>query len=259
MGATRTQPKRCGLLPFPTDQICRQTQRKFLGDNSHHYQARHFTADNHRLLRAEEYTKHPPFRLNGQSNQSPSRSTTAWINRIPCPWQAQMPRQEQMLKLSAQGSPKAAAVAGPALCRCSRLRPQEPAGHTGSQFLGLLTAATGPVPSPAASGKNCPSPCGVSLQHISFWNQVTWACKSMDARAREMGRNPSRFSLFSECICQSGHWETRRSLFPWLVSCNKSDSMVCSAYSALNRSVFDCRKGNPTKQLLSSLCTIKSY
>lgn len=71
------QPKHRGLLPFPTDQICRQIQRKFLGDSSHHYQARHCTADNHSLLRAEEYTKHPPIRLNGQSNQSPSCSTTA--------------------------------------------------------------------------------------------------------------------------------------------------------------------------------------
>lgn len=101
------QPKHRGLLPFPTDQICRQIQRKFLGDNSHHYQARHCTADNHSLLRAEEYTKHPPIRLNGQSNQSPSCSTTAWINGIPCPRQTQMPRHEQTLNLCAQGFPKA--------------------------------------------------------------------------------------------------------------------------------------------------------
>lgn len=101
------QPKHRGLLPFPMDQICRQIQSKFLGDNSHHYQARHFTADNHRLLTAAEHTKHPPFRLNGQSNQSPSCSTIAWINGIPCPRQTQMPRHEQMLNLCAQGSPKA--------------------------------------------------------------------------------------------------------------------------------------------------------
>lgn len=92
----------------------------------------------------------------------------------------------------------------------------------GSQFLHLLSAATGPVPSPAASGKNCSSPCRVSLQHISFWNQVIWACKSMNARTREGGR----FSLFSECVCLSGQQETGRSLFPWLVSCYKSLSLI---------------------------------
>lgn len=192
------QPKHRGLLPFPTDQICRQIQRKFLGDNSHHYQARHCTADNHSLLRAEEYTKHPPIRLNGQSNQSPSCSTTAWINGIPCPRQTQMPRHEQTLNLCAQGFPRQG---------CGRASsPQVYPGETseasrtrGSQFLGLLTAATGPVPSPAASGKNWSSPCEVSLQHISFSNQVTWACRSTDARAREMGRK-DRFSLFSECV-----------------------------------------------------------
>lgn len=178
------QPKHRGLLPFPMDQICRQ--RKFLGDNSHHYQARHCTADNHSLLRAEEYTKHPPIRLNGQSNQSPSCSTTAWINGIPCPRQTQKPRHEQTLNLCAQGFPKAGLWKGQLSPGVSGWDLKKPAGHTGPSFSvcspqplalslpQLLQARSDPLParwvcSTSASRIRLLGPAGVRMPEQERW------------------------------------------------------------------------------------------
>lgn len=163
---------------------------------------------------------HPPFRLNGQSNQSPSGSTTAWINDIPCPRQAQMPRQEQMLNLCAQGSPEAAAVQGPALGRCAEVTPREPAGHTGPS-----SSLCSPQPLALSLPQLLQARTELSVQGELAAHQLLESgylgLQEYGCQSKRRGRK-ARFSLGSECVCLSGQWETGRSLFPWLLSCYKS-------------------------------------
>ena len=115
--------------------------------------------------------------------------------------------------------------------KCFGVRPQQPSRGAGPSPAPAQAAASPSAPArhPAchshaslglllAPGQGRAWPLRLSLQHLSASISSLWVCPSNEAAAKD------RSFVLRECVCSSGRWETRRSLFPSLVSCYSQEA-----------------------------------